>query len=75
MSVVLLSSAKLENLSGAWIRRALTLLNMQYVRSTAGNQGLSQLEVIFILLVVTILGMMTVSMIVAILLMVDIHVY
>ena len=57
------------------------VLNMRYVRTTAGNQGLSQLEVIFILLVVTILGMVnvlgmvTVPMIVTILLMVDILVY
>ena len=57
------------------------VLNMRYVRTTAGNQDLSQLEVIFILLVVTILGMVsalgmvTVPMIVTILLMVDILVY
>ena len=57
------------------------VLNMRYVRTTAGNQGLSQLEVIFILLVVTIqgmvtvLGMVTVPMIVTILLMVDILVF
>ena len=51
------------------------VLNMWYVRTTARNQGLSQLEVIFILLVVTILGMVTVPMIVTILLMVDILVY
>ena len=56
------------------------VLNMRYVRTAAGNQGLSQL-VIFILLVltilgiVTVLGMMTVPMIVTILLMVDILVY
>ena len=54
---------------------------MQYVRTTAGNQGLSQLEVIFILLVVailgmvTVLGMVTLPMIATILLMVDILVY
>ena len=33
---------------------------MRYVRTTAGNQGHSQLEVIFVLFVVTILGMVTV---------------
>ena len=36
------------------------VLNMWYVRTTAGNQDLSQLGVIFILLLVTILGMVTV---------------
>ena len=36
------------------------VLNLRYVRTTAGNQGLSQLEVIFILLVVTILGFVAV---------------
>ena len=57
------------------------VLYMRYVRTSAGNQGLGQLEVIFILLVVTILGtvtikgMVTVPMIVTILLMVDILVY
>ena len=59
----------------------INVLYMRYVRTSAGNQGLGQLEVIFILLVVTILGtvtikgMVTVPMIVTILLMVDILVY
>ena len=44
------------------------VLNMRYVRTTAGNQGHSQLEVIFVLFVVTILGMVTAPMIVTILL-------
>ena len=57
------------------------VLNMRYVKTTAGHQGLSKLEVIFILLVViilrmvTALGVVTVPMIVTILLMVDIPVY
>ena len=51
------------------------VLNMRYVRTTAGNQDLNQLEAIFIHLVVTILGMVTVPFIVAILLMVDVLVY
>ena len=41
--------------TSSWIA-GLNVLNMRYVRATARNQGLSQLEVIFMLLVVTILG-------------------
>ena len=57
------------------------VLNIQYIRTSAGIQGLSQLEVIFIILVVAILGILpvlgivTVPMIVTILLMLDILVY
>ena len=81
-------SAKLENLSVAWLRGALALLGSmslicgrsEPIRSLE-NWIQNEIKVIFILSVVTILrmvtviGMVTVPLIVTILLMVDILVY